>query len=333
MALVGVHKLLLYTVALAACESGVPAAQPVTPAPSEIDGTKYFLPLPDKVEGLNPAYVQLGHLLFEEPLMSANGTRKCTSCHPLRAAGSDGERYSLGVKGALPWNTPTIYNLAFSFRFNWRGQFATLEDELDAPMLKNAMGNKSWADVVERLRNAGWDERFRRAGFDGVSETSIKKALGAYERSLITPGSRFDHYLKGDENALNAEEKQGLDLFIKYGCVSCHQGRNIGGNMYQRIGVMLDYLSTRTDVNKAEKERDPEDPNHLRLRVPSLRNIACTAPYLHDGTQLMLEDTILIMGRHQIGRKLEKEEVRLIKAFLLTLTGQYADGTPVCKED
>jgi cytochrome c peroxidase len=333
MALVGVHKLLLYTVALAACESGVPAAQPVTSAPSEIDGTKYFLPLPDKVEGLDPAKVQLGHLLFEEPLLSANGTRKCTSCHPLREAGSDGKRYSTGVKGALPWNTPTIYNLAFSFRFNWRGQFATLEDELDAPMTKAAMGNENWGDVVARLQKAGWDERFRKAGFDGVSEASIKKALATYERSLITPGARFDHYLKGDEKALNAEEKHGLDLFIKLGCVSCHQGQNIGGNMYQRIGVLLDYLSTRTDIKKPEKDRDPEDPDHLRLRVPSLRNIACTAPYLHDGTRQTLEEAIGIMGRHQIGRKLENDEVNHLKAFLLTLTGNYPDGTPVCKED
>jgi cytochrome c peroxidase len=331
MAAVGVRSALVCGLLLA-CD---PALDPV-PAPAlapGIDGTHELLPLPETVDGLDPEKVKLGHLLFEEPLLSANSKVRCTVCHPLREAGMDGKKHSIGVKGQVWWNTPTIYNLAFSYRFNWRGQFRTLEDELDAPMLKNAMGNKSWDEVVDRLKKAEYEDRFRRAGFDGVTEAAIKKALASYERSLVTPNSRFDRYLRGDENALGAEEKAGLQRFKELGCVQCHQGRNVGGNMLQRIGAVLDYLSTRKfPIQEAEKARDVEDPTHLRLRVPSLRNVACTAPYLHDGEVMTLEEAIQIMGKHQVGRKLEADDVRQIKAFLITLTGQLPDGTPVCEE-
>ena len=331
MAAVGVRLVIGFALVLG-CESGLGPAPATAIAPGS-DGAKDFLPLPDKIEGLDPAQVQLGHLLFEEPLLSADGKKRCSSCHPLREAGIDGKKHSAGVKGQVWWNTPTIYNVGFSYRFNWRGQFRTLEDELDAPMLKAAMGNKSWDDVVERLKKADYEEQFKRAGFAGVTEAAIKKSLASYERSLVTPNSRFDRYLRGDENALSADEKLGLQRFKELGCVQCHQGRNVGGNMLQRIGVVLDYLSTRkVPIQEVEKARDPEDPHHLRLRVPSLRNVACTAPYLHDGEVLTLEEAIQIMGKHQVGRKLDAADVNHIKAFLITLTGQYADGTPVCEE-
>jgi cytochrome c peroxidase len=330
MAAVGVRFAIVFV--LLGCEPGLTPVPPAALTPGT-DGTKEFLPLPDKVPDLDPEQVKLGRLLFDEPLLSANGKVSCINCHPLREAGMDGKKHSIGAGGQVWWNTPTVYNVAFSYRYNWRGQFRTLEEELDAPMLKKAMGNKSWADVVERLQKADYEERFKRAGFPGITEAAIKKALASYERSLVTPNSRFDRYLRGDENALNAEEKLGLQRFKELGCVQCHQGRNVGGNMLQRIGVVLDYLSTRKfPVQKDELARDPEDPKHLRLRVPSLRNVACTAPYLHDGELLTLDETIGIMGRHQVGRKLDDADIRHIKAFLITLTGQYPDGTPVCEE-
>lgn len=313
-----------------ACDAGLPPA-PAAVLPPGTDGTKEFLPLPDKVDSLDPEQVKLGRALFDEPLLAGNGKVTCLTCHPLREGGMDGKQHSTGVKGLVWMNTPTIYNVTFSSRFNWRGQYRTLEEELDAPVLKLPMGNKSWDEVAERLQKADYEERFKRAGFASISEASIKKALVSYERSLITPNSRFDRYLRGADDALNAEEKLGLQRFRELGCVHCHQGQNVGGNMLQRIGVILDYLPTRK-VPLDKSEIDPEDPGHLRLRVPSLRNVACTAPYLHDGQLLTLEEAIQIMGKHQVGRRLDDADVRHIKAFLITLTGQYADGTYVCEE-
>jgi cytochrome c peroxidase len=164
MAAVGVHSAILGICLFAACESVSTSAAPPVPV-AATDGTRALLPLPEQVPGLDAAQVKLGHLLFEEPLLSADGTKKCTTCHPLREAGMDAARHSIGVKGQIWWNTPTVYNVAFSYRFNWRGQFRTVEDELDAPLLAKAMGNKSWADVVDRQQKAGWDARFREAGF------------------------------------------------------------------------------------------------------------------------------------------------------------------------
>src|SRR5262249_7381268 len=129
------------------------------------------------------------------------------------------------------------------------------------------------------------------------------------------------------------DEKQGLELFVKYGCVSCHQGRNIGGEKYYRIRGGVGQLLARTDGHKDGKKSDPHGARHLRPRVPQPRQLAVAASEPATGTEQTLDETIAVMGRHQIGRKLENDEVRYLKAFLLTLTGQYPDGTPVCKED
>jgi len=327
---VGRRWAILWAAGLAACQTDLSAPTSATLAPSA-DGEHEFLPLPARVEGLNPAHVELGRRLFDDPVLSANGRLKCSTCHPLAEAGMDGKRHSLGVSKQLFWNTPSIFNLAFSHRFNWKGRFETLEDELSAPALSPAMGNASWDDVVARLKESHWDESFRRAGFDGVSVPAIQTAIADFERSLVTPDSRFDQYLKGKTDALSAEELEGLRLFKAFGCVSCHQGRNVGGNMLQRIGVVLDYLNLPGREGNPQ-EKDERDPGHLLLRVPSLRNVACTAPYLHDGTRQTLEEAIQIMGRHQIGRRLDNADVRRIKAFLITLTGQYPAGHWVCED-
>lgn len=286
-----------------------------------------FEPIPSELD-LDPRRVELGRRLFADPRLSGDGSRACTDCHDLAQGGIvPGEAQSNHPLNATgPYNVPTVYNVAFNFRYNWQGKFETLEQHLGGPMMSAAvMDAGSWDSVIERI-GPHYRREFVAAGYDTLDERAVRESIATYQRSLITPHSRFDQHLTG-ERELEADEREGYEIFKSIGCVSCHQGINVGGNLYQRYGVMADpfggrELSERDYGRMAVTDRE-EDA--FVFRVPSLRNVEMTAPYFHDGSSPTLDDAVRHMGAVQLGYVLTVREVRLIASFLRTLTGKY-DG-------
>lgn len=285
-----------------------------------------FEPIPESLD-LDEAQVELGRRLFVEPRLSGDQERACVDCHDLGAGGIvPGEaRSNHPLNATGPYNVPTVFNVAFNFRYNWQGRFETLEEHLSGPMMNaDVMNAGSWTEVVDRLAPA-YGDAFLDAGYvDGLTEENVRDAIAVYQRSLITPGARFDRYLRG-EIALSDEEERGYTLFREIGCATCHQGMNVGGNLFQRFGVMEDAFEGREPV-----ERDygrmlvtGRDEDAFVFRVPSLRNVAITPPYFHDGSAETLDAAVRHMGRVQLGYVLDPDEVSAIVAFLHTLTGTY----------
>lgn len=244
----------------------------------------------------------------------------------LDRGGANGEpRSNLPGRGPVAVNVPSIFNMAFEFRFGWSGRFEDIGEQLDAAMaLPTAMAG-TWQRAAAALaHDVGYTGAFAEVYPDGVTAHNVRDALAIYSLSLITPNARFDRYLRG-ELALSSEEQRGYELFREYGCVSCHQGINIGGNMLQRFGVMRNYFDARGDVKPADMglfaASKREEDRHV-FRVPSLRNVALTAPYFHDGSAASLEQAATVMARYQLGRDLNEAQASDIAAFLRTLTGE-----------
>ena len=240
---------------------------------------------------------------------------------------------SVGVKGAEGFiNTPTVFNSGFNFRQFWDGRAETLEDQVDGPIHSSHELGSNWPEIVAKLAAApDYVAPFKALYPDGIQPQNIRDAIATFERSLYTPNSRFDRFLRGETEILTEAEKSGYHLFKSYGCVRCHQGVNVGGNMFQTFGVMGNYFADRGTVTRADLARfnvtgDQRD-QHV-FKVPSLRNVALTAPYFHDGSAARLEDAVSVMGAYQLGRRLEAREVDLIVQFLRTLTGTYR-GAPL----
>ena len=282
---------------------------------------------------LDPRRVALGERLFREPMLSQGREVACINCHKFEWGGAEKAQFSEGTDGALTAvNTPTVYNVAYNFRFNWDGKHESLAAHTNALIQNpNVMGAK-WPVVQERLMgDRAYQKAFAEAYDEGVNQETVIDAIVAYEESLMTPNAPFDQYLRGDREAISPAAKQGYDLFKAYGCVSCHQGVNIGGNMFQKFGVMGDYFADRGGVTKGDLGRynvtGEESDRHV-FRVPSLRNVATTAPYLHDGSAETLTEAIKIMVKYQLGRPIPEDNVELIAQFLQTLTGEYR-GVPV----
>ena len=282
---------------------------------------------------LDPQKVALGEKLFREPMLSQGREVACISCHKFDWGGAQKARFSEGTGGALTAvNTPTVYNVAYNFRFNWDGKHESLAAHTNALIQNPKVMGAQWPVVRERLTgDPAYQKAFAEAYDEGVNQETVIDAIVAYEESLITPNAPFDQYLRGDSGSISPAAEQGYNLFKAYGCVSCHQGVNVGGNMFQKFGVMGDYFADRGGVTKADLGRynitEKESDRHV-FRVPSLRNVATTAPYLHDGSAETLTDAIEIMVKYQLGRPIPGEHVELIAQFLQTLTGEYR-GVPV----
>jgi len=263
-------------------------------------------PIPDPVIN-SPKQVELGRLLFHEVRLSQNNQVSCASCHSLKHGGADGQIVSTGVnssKGLI--NSPSIFNSSLNFRQFWDGRADNLLSQIDGPIINPIEMNSSWPEVLAKLeQDAFYIEEFNSAFKTGLNITNIKAAIIAFEESLLTPDSRFDLYLKKTPGALTDEELKGYQLFKQYGCVSCHQGVAVGGNLYQRFGVMGDYFANRGNMTAADLGRflvtRNEKDKHV-FKVPSLRNVALTAPYFHDGSASTLEDAVDIMMLYQLGR-------------------------------
>ena len=257
----------------------------------------------------DPQKLALGERLFADPRLSRDGSRACLTCHDTRTNGADGNRRDEALDGSeLPLNTSTVFNAALSFRLGWEGGFRTLEAQVEALLENNGPMGTTVAEVVGKLSaDPKMTRQFGEAYGHGPDRASLLDAIATYERSLLTPGSRFDQWLDGDAAALSNEEQTGYQLFKSLGCVSCHQGVNVGGNLFQRHGIFHPLASPKPEI----------------LRVPSLRNVAITPPYFHDGSAPTLDVAVRRMAAAQLDRALSDQQVDAIVAFLSTLTGTY----------
>ncbi len=288
---------------------------------------QYFKPLPKEIPAPkdNPttkAKVELGKKLYYDPRLSLSGVISCNTCHNLATYGVDNEPSSLGHKFLTGGrNAPTVLNAGFHIAQFWDGRAKTLEDQAKGPILAHvemAMPNPDF--VVLKLKTIpGYVKEFKKAfpnSKDPITYDNVAKAIAAFERTLVTP-SRFDKFLKGDTKALTAKEKKGLRLFIDKGCAGCHNGVAVGGGMFAKFGIVKPYPTA--DLGKYKITKKEEDK--FVFKVPSLRNIAMTYPYFHDGQVWDLRKAVKIMGETQLGIKLTDEETDAIVAFLNSLTG------------
>lgn len=288
---------------------------------------------------VDPAKVELGRILYHDTRLSVDNTVSCASCHGLNTGGVDNKQYSEGVYGQFGGvNAPTVYNAVYNFVQFWDGRAATLELQAAGPPLNPVeMGCTSFDQIIAKLaKDRALTKAFKAVYPEGWSEANITDAIAEFERTLITPNSRFDKYLRGDNTAITAEEKQGYELFVKYNCATCHAGVNLGGLSYELMGQYADYFADRgleltVEDNGRFKETACERDRH-RFKVPGLRNVALTAPYFHDGTESELKEAVCKMGTYQVGVELTDADEDKIVAFLHTLTGEV-DGKPLTNDN
>jgi cytochrome c peroxidase len=281
----------------------------------------------------------LGRSLFHDVRLSHGSTVACVSCHRIDRGGADDRSRSLGADGRpLDFNSPTIFNAALNYRLNWRGNFRTLEEQNEAVLLDRRLMNTTWEELLPRLRaDQDYVRIFTALYGSGPVRGHVLDALATFQRSLLTPDARFDRYLNGQGDAITSEEERGYQLFKSYGCIACHQGVNLGGNLLQRFGVFYDPFMQRgarvTDADLGRFSITRVENDRFVFRVPSLRNVAVTAPYLHDGSAASLAEAVEIMARVQLGRDLPTRDIDLIVKFLETLTGEYQGRSLAAETD
>lgn len=289
-------------------------------------------PVPAAIK-LDPKRVALGEKLFHDKRLSRDNSLSCASCHDLNQGGVDGRATSVGIGGAIgPINAPTVFNSSLNFRQFWDGRASSLEEQAAGPVHNPKEMGSSWPEVLGKLsKDAELVAQFKDTYPDGLQAKNIQDGISTFERSLLTPNSRFDKYLQGNKTALSDAELKGYGLFKKYGCVACHQGVAVGGNMFQTFGVMGDYFGNRgaaTDADLGRYNVTKKEADKHSFKVPSLRNVALTAPYFHDGSAKTLNDAVAVMFKYQLGRTASQQDQDLIVKFLRTLTGEYK-GRPL----
>lgn len=289
------------------------------------------VPLPLPRDAKQQSIIALGERLFSDPRLSSTNTTACINCHTLSKGGADGERFSRQPSGELaPVNTPTIFNLPLNFRLFWDGRKRTLDEQIRTDPFADS--DTHWDQALGKLKaDTQYPADFATLFPDGLTITNIQNAIVAFEKSLVLVNSRFDRYLRGDLKAITDAEAKGYSLFKTYGCTACHQGANVGGNLFQKFGIMGDYFKDNGHSNHADAGRynttKLEDDRYV-FRVPSLRLATLTAPYFHDGSAKTLEDAIKVMAKYQLGRPISDEHISLIIGFLKTLPGEY-QGQPL----
>ncbi|GAA0585422.1 cytochrome-c peroxidase [Caenispirillum bisanense] len=286
--------------------AGLPSGEPVEPLPVTV--------------AVDPRLADLGRHLFFDPRLSGDRTLSCASCHDVGNGGDDGRALAEGSAGTRPFNTPSIFNTALHARYGWTGHTKSLTEQVGHAVEEEMAGR--WDDIAARLRQ---DPVYGRLASQGLAEDRLKAALAAYVATLVTPDSPFDRWLGGDTTAIDEDARRGYALFKSYGCASCHQGRAVGGTMIQKVGLFRPFFPRRSTVPESDLGRfavtGREEDRHA-FKVPSLRNVAQTAPYLHDGSIQTLEGAVRVMGYYQLGRSLTDGDVADITAFLRTLTGR-----------
>lgn len=286
-----------------------------------------FRPLPERFETpdnpLTPAKIELGRMLFFEKRLSRSHQVACATCHELAHFGTDGQKTSPKGKGRR--NAQSVLNAGNHLALFWDGRASTLEAQAKAALVDPSELALPDANVALEVLRAipGYQPLFAKAfpdQPDPITVDTVAKALAAFERTLVTP-STFDTYLKGNERAFTEAEHQGLLTFMSLGCMVCHKGEGVGGGMFQSLGFAVqvppEFL---VDLGRAEITKKDDDRH--RFRVPSLRNVEKTGPYLHDGSIASLDEVVRFMGKYQLGKELTAQEVASVIAFLKTLTGQ-----------
>lgn len=287
-------------------------------------------------ENLNPGKVTLGEILFHDTRFGHDNDMSCASCHLLHDNGANHRHHTLGRNGVeLDVNTPTVFNSSLNHQLFWDGRAMNLQEQINFVVESEKEFATSWPEIIKKLgKDKAYVIAFDKIYPDGITADNIRDAIATFEHSLLTINSRFDHYLQGDADAINDDEKEGYHLFKTYGCIACHQGSNVGGNLFMKIGVFGDFFAGRREQTKADLGRfnvTGEEADRYVFRVPSLRLAALTAPYFHDGSVKTLEQAVKVMARHQLGREIPDRDIAYIVAFLKTLPGEYR-GQPLCKE-
>ena len=266
--------------------------------------------------------VSLGKKLFFDTRLSKDNSISCASCHILDDGGDDNLPFAFGIYGQQgTLNTPTVYNSVFNIAQFWDGRAKDLHEQAVGPIENPIEMGESLSSVVVKLQqDKKFEEEFKKVYVDGITPTNIIDAIAQFESTLITPHSSFDKYLKGDSNALTTNQKEGYKLFVEYGCISCHNGINIGGNLFQKIGIVREFQTTVKSLGKFDITRNKSDINYFK--VPTLRNISKTAPYFHDGSVSDLKSAVKVMLKIQLGIVTTDEEVDKIVEFLKSLDGE-----------
>lgn len=286
-------------------------------------------PLMDSLP-VDPAKVALGFKLYHDVRISANNTVSCATCHPLDNAGVDGLTTSTGIydqKGFI--NAPTVYNAALNTvgQF-WDGRAKDLQEQAGGPPLDMLEMGSNWEEITGKLKaDKEMVTEFAALYPEGITEKTITDAIAEFEKTLLTPDCAFDRYLKGDKTALTAAEIQGYELFKTHNCATCHVGVNLGGQSYEYMGIVADYFKDRGTPLHDNKDyghfnHTQDSTDFQRFKTPTLRNVELTAPYLHDGSALTLEDATKAMFKYQTGKAVTDDEITLIVDFMKTLTGE-----------
>ena len=284
-------------------------------------GSEPISPIPP-AKVADPAKVELGKKLFFDPRLSRSGFISCNSCHNLSTGGSDNLAASVGdrwQKGGI--NSPTVLNSSMNVAQFWDGRAKDLREQAGGPIANPAEMASNHGLAVTVLQSIpGYTAEFRKVyKSDEISIEKITDAIAAFEETLVTPNSRFDKWLKGNKKALTKTELAGYTLFKESGCIACHNGPAVGGNSFQKMGVVEPYKTAHEAIGRAAVTG--KDDDRFNFKVPTLRNVELTYPYFHDGAAKTLTEAVDIMGRLQLGRTYSAEENAKIVAFLKTLTG------------
>ena len=279
-------------------------------------------PIPFEIK-VDDKKVKLGKELFFDTILSKDGTISCSTCHDLQNGGDDGLKFSVGIRGQVGTiNSPTVYNAVFNFRQFWDGRARDLKEQVFGPIENPVeMGHSMDLTVKTLKKNKAYLKEFNDIYSNGITTENVADAIAEFETALITPNAPFDRYLRGDKQAISQEAQEGYRLFEAKGCVICHHGVNIGGNFYNKFGIYKDANSHnlgRYNITKREEDK-------YVFKVPSLRNISLTSPYMHDGRFDTLHDAVEFMTEHQLGRFMKSEEIDAIVAFLKSLTGEIPE--------
>ena len=278
-------------------------------------------PIPDNIE-YDKQKAALGKKLFLDTRLSADDTISCASCHFLNDGGDDNIAIPFGIGGKIGGiHTPTVYNSRYNLAQFWDGRAANLKEQASGPIHNPVEMGSNFKDIIKKLnKDKKIVKEFKAIYKEGITEYSIIDAIVEFENTLVTPNSPFDKFLKGDTSALDSSEKEGFKLFKEYGCISCHNGINIGGNLFQKVGIIKEFKTKLKSLGKFELTKDQNDKNYFK--VPTLRNIEKTAPYFHDGSVSSLKNAVLVMFEVQLGVEPKKDEIEKIVKFLKSLNGE-----------
>lgn len=306
----------IYAVMLAAsvtlCWNPASAAEPLSPIPA--------------AKPKSPAMVELGKKLYFDPRLSKSGFISCNSCHNLSMGGTDNLATSIGDRWQQgPINAPTVLNSSMNLAQFWDGRAKDLKAQAGGPIANPGEMAFTHELAVEVLNSIpAYKAEFKDVfGKDAATIDMVTDAIAAFEETLVTPDSRFDKWLKGDKKSLTAVELEGYQLFKDSGCTACHYGPAVGGSSFQKMGLVAAYDTPSKAQGVAGLTG--KDADRMKFKVPTLRNVEMTYPYFHDGSVWTLEESVDIMGKLQLGRTFNKQEIARMVAFLKTLSGKQPD--------